>query len=478
MIIRLESSNNDVSEKSSSFPKTFSLLMIGLPFASLIFPEFLQLAKSFTPNSSEQFAVVTAMFVSSRVYLYALSATILGLSAVRGATDRPQLGQRITDLTEELLYRPSLLLEAREKRQQDDDDEEKPAVIQSMASSGFGESLDQVSTETQALFLPLLVSALLATSIFLLPVWNGPSGVNVAVEDEALLATIQELVSQLVQTVSQVWNVGLLALFTRSEVRRLGSELEIGGVVDSFVVEWIVAIGITGLAFFLQLWPAQNFVNMALAILVARAIQLDKFPAIVAALSLLTLYDATSVLFIPAANAIMDDVASSASSPTTTAAGMLLADASASSPASASAMGSLAIQKLTSGSFQPGLLVSKIGDRMGGALGLGDAVFPSLLVNFVRRFDLETNDNIDEEQQRLSLFAVSIAGYLLGCFACEFSPTISTSGLPALVFIIPSMLGSVIVASAVSGELTDLWNFDPKTTGLDDEPTMGDNNTT
>jgi hypothetical protein len=81
MSIRLESSNSDVSEESSS-PKTFSLLMIGLPFASVILTELVQLARLFTLNSSEQFAVVTAMFVSSQAYLYALPATILGLSAV------------------------------------------------------------------------------------------------------------------------------------------------------------------------------------------------------------------------------------------------------------------------------------------------------------------------------------------------------------------------------------------------------------
>jgi hypothetical protein len=135
------------------------------------------------------------------------------------------------------------------------------------------------------------------------------------------------------------------------------------------------------------------------------------------------------------------------------------------------------MQKLASGSFQPGLLVTKIGDRLGGALGLGDAVFPSLLVTFVRRFDLEqkkNTNNDDDDDERLSLFAVSVGGYLLGCFACEFAPLLSTSGLPALVFIIPSMIGSVLVASAVSGELVDLWNFDPKS-GLDE--TKGENPT-
>ena len=108
--------------------------------------------------------------------------------------------------------------------------------------------------------------------------------------------------------------------------------------------------------------------------------------------------------------------------------------------------------------IQPGLLVTKIDkNNLGGALGLGDAVFPSILATFVRRFDLEqANDN------RQSLFAVSLGGYLLGCTACEFAPMISTSGLPALAFIIPFMLGSVLTAASVSGELGQLWNYNPK----------------
>jgi len=183
--------------------------------------------------------------------------------------------------------------------------------------------------------------------------------------------------------------------------------------------------------------------------LVARAIQIDKFPAILGALSLLTLYDASSVFFIPAANAV------EYLSTTTQDNASLLADAS---PAG-SAMGSVAIQKLTSATFQPGLLVTKIAGRLGGGLGLGDAVFPSLLANLARRFDIEKNSGTED---RVSLFTVSMVSYLLGCLACEFAPLVSTSGLPALVFIIPIMLGSVILVSGVSGELEDLWNFDPK----------------
>mmetsp|Transcript_19249 Transcript_19249/g.40375 ORF Transcript_19249/g.40375 Transcript_19249/m.40375 type:complete len:97 (-) Transcript_19249:374-664(-) len=37
------------------------------------------------------------------------------------------------------------------------------------------------------------------------------------------------------------------------------------------------------------------------------------------------------------------------------------------------------------------------------------------------------------------LFEASLLGYAAGCLACEFAPTISTGGVPALVFLLPSM---------------------------------------
>jgi hypothetical protein len=429
--------------------------MLLIPVASGLLPGLLQLARSFPPNSSEQFAAVTALFVTNRAYLYWMAATIVALAGMRGSKDTLQLGSRVTDLTEELLYRPALDKNTREKRSEaadgsiDQEPIEKPSLIRSLTDSGLEESLDQISSETQALILPLLVSFLLALSIFLLPFWSGAP----SIPDDGISpfnSDIRDLLSKILPTISQVWNVGLLALFTRSEVRRLGFELKY--IPDSPVFEWVAAVSITGLACFAQLWPAQNFVNMSLAILVARAIQLDSFKAVVGALGLLTLYDVSSVLLIPAAGASEilvghSDILASSS--------MELASESA---ASASAMGSVAIQKLTSGTFQPGLLVTKVGNSLGGGLGLGDAVFPSLLANFVKRFDESRNAQDD----RLSLFAVSMVGYLLGCFACEFAPLISTSGLPALVFIVPFMLGSVVLASAISGELEELVGFDPK----------------
>ena len=444
------------SDSDSDTPEPLTAMMPLLPLISVVFPGLLQLAKSFPANSSEQFAAITALFVSSRLYIYGMSSTIVGLAAVRGARDSPQLGGRIVDLTEELLYRPQLDVSTSMQSGTDLSDEtERPTIIQSLSSSGVEESLNDVSGETQALILPLLVSFLLALSVFLVPFFKDtvPTGSEIEAASD-----LRSLLQSIAPPLSQGWNMLLLVLFTRAEIRRSSFELSLE---TSATIEWAMAIGITGLASIAKIWQAQNFVNMALAILVARAIQLDQFSAVVGALTLLTIYDATSVFLIPAAGALEAStmgIESSISSDITTSlpASFLAADPT---PA-ASAMGSVAVQKLSSSTFQPGLLITKVGDRLGGSLGLGDAVFPSLLSSFVKRFDNKRES--ESRNKRISLFAVSMVGYLLGCFACEFAPFLSTSGLPALLFIIPSMVLSVLLAASISGELEDLFEFDPK----------------
>ena len=81
------------------------MMVVGLPvFAIWGIPVLVNFARSFPPNSTAQYAAVTLLIVSNRIYLYTLALTIVGLVATRGATDDPlPLGQRLTQLTEELL---------------------------------------------------------------------------------------------------------------------------------------------------------------------------------------------------------------------------------------------------------------------------------------------------------------------------------------------------------------------------------------
>jgi hypothetical protein len=173
----LSSDNDDENDEEASGESFVSRLFITAPFLSVIFPILLVLALSFPERSSEQFAVVAVLFGANRLYLYLLSTIIVALTAFRGSRDDARLGQRLVGLTEELLYSPSL-----EKTETSNDQEEEsadgivkdafassPALIQSL-STELGDSLDTVSTETQAVILPLLVSALLASSVFFLQI--------------------------------------------------------------------------------------------------------------------------------------------------------------------------------------------------------------------------------------------------------------------------------------------------------------------
>ena len=107
-VLPAKSLDDEPPSESTMTTTLFSLSTIFLPVAGLIFPILPQIVRLLPPNSSEQLTAITVLFVSNRIYLYAMAATIVGLAASRGSTDAPQLGRRIVDLTEELLYRPNL----------------------------------------------------------------------------------------------------------------------------------------------------------------------------------------------------------------------------------------------------------------------------------------------------------------------------------------------------------------------------------
>ena len=488
-----------------------SLTVVWWPlFAAMGIPALVSYARTFPPNSSEQFAAVTLLIVANRVYLYALGLTIVAMASLRGAGDPKELGQRLTALTEELLVldKPlALATEAKTGEIEDTGDNamlsaaaatlepeekmmiepEKPSFVKKMIDdSGLEENLDGVDAGTQALVLPALVAGLLAVSVVTLPIWSSltegllfSSQDGSAFENPEWINQLQAALSGILPFFSQAWNAILLTLFVRAEFRRLGYEiLGIGGppltttatsieqdtnTVSNIqiYIECLLAVTVTGIgAYYLQYWPAQNFVNSAIAILVARAIRLDSFNAVAGALALLTIYDGVSVLLIPGvanAAASMADVATAPASLDGIASTSTILGAASSNPAASSAMGSVAIQKLTSGGFQPGLLVTKLdGDKLTGTLGLGDAVFPSILASFLKRFDEDWN-NTHESSSRL--FEASMGGYVIGCLVCELVPSIATRGLPALVFLVPCMGLATFLAASQDDRFEELRRF-------------------
>lgn len=204
-----------------------------------------------------------------------------------------------------------------------------------------------------------------------------------------------------------------------------------------------------------------------------------------------SLFDAISVFGTVVNAASIDDMIASSSN-------LVAADTSASS--SISVMEAVARSKLSSPSvssslssgispWQPGLLEIILGGRVTDALGLGDVVFPSCLVAWafvadavaVRNRHVEEFENNGEGKSDYSndgavvsvncvsnkgiylypYTTAAVVGYILGSFLTEIVGSFSllgpaSSGLPALVFLIPCMLLDVVLLARVRGEIEDV----------------------
>ncbi len=236
----------------------------------------------------------------------------------------------------------------------------------------------------------------------------------------------------------------------------------------------------------LDLWPIQNGVNIALAASVSRALS----PFL---LSAATPPPPRAPSSSAAAAAASSAAAGKKSLRTVALAliGLALFDAVATFVTVANAavdalppisiMEAVARSKLAS--WQPGLLEVIIGhdnSKVTDALGLGDVVFPSVLVAW--GFTADDADDAESVDGRGSssidndfdgsdrgksrggghpYASASVLGYLFGSFVTEivgsFALLGTGSGLPALVFLIPSMLGAVTIMAWSRNELNDVW---------------------
>jgi uncharacterized membrane protein YdjX (TVP38/TMEM64 family) len=90
---------------------------------------------------------------------------------------------------------------------------------------------------------------------------------------------------------------------------------------------------------------------------------------------------------------------------------------------------------------------------------LGDVVFPSILVAWGFMAD---DDNKEDTAIGYSSYAsASVIGYIIGSFITEIVGSFDLlgirSGLPALVFLIPSMLVAVTLMAWSRNELRDVF---------------------
>lgn len=196
-----------------------------------------------------------------------------------------------------------------------------------------------------------------------------------------------------------------------------------------------------------QAWPFQNSVNIALAVTITRGIApflIDDYGSIryvALALGGLACYDFVSVFGsfpIEPASAV-DLMSFERNDPIT-----IFSGSSATFIADASVMETVARSKFE-GSWQPGLLEMVLVGRVSDVIGLGDVVFPACVISwgftFVKQYAY-----------------AAIFGYIVGSLLTEVVSTFGpTQGLPALVFLAPSMLGSVTLLALQRGEYDILW---------------------
>ena len=236
----------------------------------------------------------------------------------------------------------------------------------------------------------------------------------------------------------------VLSLLARAELQRiLPNQQQMIATVGALLLSGLAYLGPAA-----WVWPIQNILCACLAISVARAIQIPRFAPIVLALSALVVYDVASV-GLQLINLGSATLATAPQGDVTT----------TSAAASSSVMGAVALSK-TEGIWQPGLFQVRLKGIVTDLLGLGDAVFPTLLSTFLLRFD---------QQMHTNYFVAYIAGFGIGCAACEFVPGIQDTGLSALLFLVPAMFATVFGLAFIQGDVSALWSFDPANEASEEE---------
>lgn len=425
--------HKDNGEVEASFLRASSVWILAIvPVLSLEFPLLLQAD------------LLIPLFIAKRCYIYLLAATVVVVASRRGATeDSPLLGTRLVDLTRDTLPSSSSSLSwlslLQNSTETNDKEDQRFQELQ---------VLDGVEGSTQAVGLPLIVVSSLVASLFFVLLQNTDFDGRTTGSNLAMLP-IWKSFQSVVPLLINLSNAMVVTLFARAELKRA-----LDGGVSANAASLVGAMGLSALAYFgpaSLVWPIQNLLCMCLAMTVARAIQMPRMGPILLALTGLVAYDVLSV-GVQLVNLGSDVILAQSHQ------GGIVSAAASSSAMGAVAMSKAGLSGAASTTWQPGLFQVRIRGAVSDLLGLGDAVFPSLLSTFCLRYDQYCMGH-DADRKEL-YFGASIFGFILGCVACEFAPGVSSSGLPALLFLVPFMLTAVFATAVVQGEVSSFWSFD------------------
>jgi signal peptide peptidase-like protein 2B len=103
------------------------------------------------------------------------------------------------------------------------------------------------------------------------------------------------------------------------------------------------------------------------------------------------------------------------------------------------------------------LLLPRLNDELGGytMLGLGDIALPGLFIAYCLRFDYR---NCKAFRLKDGYWLTSVLGYSMGLIFTYIALVYSQTGQPALLYIVPCSLGTVILKATKNGHLKYMWN--------------------
>ncbi|KAJ0406786.1 hypothetical protein ATCC90586_000839 [Pythium insidiosum] len=99
------------------------------------------------------------------------------------------------------------------------------------------------------------------------------------------------------------------------------------------------------------------------------------------------------------------------------------------------------------------LVLPRFWDWQGGVsmLGLGDIIIPGLVLSFALRFDYSPQ-SLGE-----NYFRTVAIGYAIGLGLANLAVTVTQVGQPALMYLVPTCLGSLVLRSRANGDFRAMW---------------------
>lgn len=447
--------NTSIKEKPSLI-QVASMYAVAPAVPALVLPQLTEIFRA-SQNQNDLLIVL----LSKRIFLYLLAIIATSYSGWRASTTL-QAGESLDSLNDEILKGKSPKLVSTSDIVKDTLIETESEVEKKDENEAVFAALDDVEGVNQgfAILLPLFLASALAFSFFLV---QSPS-----VEADAIASNTDML--ELFGSFSTISNIIVCLLFTAAEYRsythdtddniNMEEEKENSFPQNLLTIPNGLALGSVSAASLLPLkfaWPFQNSVNTALAVTVTRAIapflmsETGSIRTIALALAGLTFYDVfsvfgTSTMGVQVAGAI--DLVSASESVTNIAAtstdSVSTFQSSSNILSDASVMEQVARSKFE-GRWSPGLLEMVLVGRVSDVLGLGDIVFPACLVAWGYNFNK-------------SYAYTAIFGYFVGSLLTEVASTLGpVQGLPALIFLTPSMLGCISALALQRGEFDIIW---------------------